>query len=100
MLNSKPRASVLRDSNLSICREWPTLVLALFTGLVLSSPVSAQSVTGTISGTVTDPNGAVVAGANITLANDQNRDKRDQITNDSGRFGFASVQPGVYTIKV
>jgi hypothetical protein len=100
MLNSKPRASLLGDSNLSICREWPTLVLALFTALVLSSPAAAQSVTGTISGTVTDPNGAVVAGANITLANDQNKDKRDQITNDSGRFGFASVQPGVYTIKV
>lgn len=99
MLISKRRASRLADSNARICREWSTLVLALLTATMLSSPAAGQTVTGTISGTVTDPNGAVVAGANITLVNDQTKDRRDQITNESGRFSLASVQPGVYTIK-
>jgi hypothetical protein len=42
----------------------------------------------------------VVAGANVTLINDQTNDKRDQPTNESGRFSFASVQPGVYSLRV
>src|SRR5439155_14242450 len=66
----------------------------------ISSPVFAQTVTGTISGTVTDPNGAVVAGANVALINDQTAEKRDQPTNESGRFSFASVQPGVYALRI
>src|SRR5205814_3354171 len=68
--------------------------------IIISSPGIGQSVTGNISGSVTDPNGAVVAGASVTLVNDQTKDKRDQVTNDSGRFNFVSVQPGVYTLKI
>src|SRR5438874_6597075 len=77
-----------------------SLVLGLWTAIIISSPVFAQTVTGTISGTVTDPNGAVVAGANVALINDQTYEKRDQVTNDAGRFDFASVQPGVYTLRI
>src|SRR5437762_4690140 len=80
-------------------RLLPTLLLVL-AWAVFSFPVMAQSVTGTISGVVTDPNGEVVAGANVTLQNDQTKDKRDQVTNDSGRFSFAAVQPGIYTLKI
>src|SRR5205814_7354756 len=68
--------------------------------IIISSPGIGQSVTGNISGSVTDPNGAVVAGASVTLVNDQTKDKRDQVTNDSGRFNFVSVQTGVYTLKI
>ena len=32
--------------------------------------------------------------------NDKTGDKRDQVTNEAGRFNFASVQPGAYTLKV
>src|SRR5258708_34485493 len=76
-----------------------SLLLGLCVATLLSSPVVAQTVTGTISGTVTDPNGALVAGATVTMINDQTNEKRDQVTNDSGRFNFASVQPGVYTLR-
>ena len=74
-------------------------LLLLFV-LVSVPAVSAQSVTGSISGTVTDPNGAVVPGAVLTLVSDQTKDKRDSVSNESGRFNFASIQPGVYTLKV
>ena len=67
---------------------------------LLPSTSAAQSVSGSISGTVTDPNGAVVAGAAVTLENDQTKDRRDQVSNESGRFSFAAVQPGVYTVKI
>src|SRR5262245_51522670 len=77
-----------------------SLLLGLCGAIFLSTPLAAQTVTGTISGTVTDQNGAVVAGASVTLVNDLTNEKRDQVTNDSGRFNFASVQPGTFTLKI
>src|SRR5882724_6004610 len=76
------------------------LLLAMCVTVCLSSNAFGQTITGAISGTVTDPNGANVPGATITLTNDQTHDQRDQSTNDAGRFSFASVKPGVYTLRV
>ena len=45
---------------------------ALLLIAVLSLTVSAQTFRGTILGTVTDPNGALVAGAKITVKNTHN----------------------------
>jgi len=90
-----------RSSSLSLRFGFPILlVLSMCTVFLVSSNVAGQTITGAISGTVTDPNGANVPGAIVTLTNDQTHDKRDQPTNDSGRFSFASVQPGVYTLRV
>src|SRR5437762_10163112 len=94
MFSLNPRPSFRPRSVLSI------LMLSLWVVIFVSSGAFAQTVTGTISGTVTDPNGAVVAGANVALINDQTYEKRNQPTNESGRFSFASVQPGVYTLKI
>src|SRR2546423_6549530 len=77
-----------------------TLLIASLTLVVLSTAAIAQSVTGTISGVVIDPNGAVVPNAAVTLINDQTKDKRDQPTNEAGRFNFPSLQPGVYTLRI
>src|SRR5438552_5141058 len=100
MFSLNQRASFRPRSVLSISRLLTILVLGLWAAIIISSPAFAQSVTGNISGSVTDPNGAVVAGASVTLVNDQTKDKRDQVTNDSGRFNFASVQPGVYMLRI
>ena len=100
MFNLKHRALLLSRYVAGHNHIWSRLVPVLFAAVLLSSPVVAQSVTGTISGTVIDPNGAVVAGANVSLLNKQTNDRRDQATNESGRFSFASVQPGVYDLKI
>src|SRR5437016_5859528 len=100
MFSLNQRASFRFRSVLSINCRLTSLVLGLWAAIIISSSAFAQSVTGNISGSVTDPNGAVVAGASVTLVNDQTKDKRDQVTNDSGRFNFASVQPGVYSLKI
>jgi hypothetical protein len=75
-------------------------VVVFGASLLLASTVFGQTITGAISGIVVDPNGANVPGATITLTNDQTNDKREQPTNESGLFRFASVQPGVYTLRV
>src|SRR5437867_4692133 len=62
--------------------------------------VSAQTVTGTISGTVVDASGQVVPGASVTLVNEGTGDTRSLATNESGGFTFTAIQPGTFTIKV
>jgi hypothetical protein len=34
------------------------------------------------------------------LEKDQTKDRRDQVSNEAGRFSFSAVQPGVYTIRI
>ncbi len=62
--------------------------------------VAAQTITGTINGTVVDSSQQVVAGANVTLLNERSTESRSTTTNDSGSFVFPAIQPGLYTIKV
>src|SRR5258708_23658678 len=60
----------------------------------------AQSIYGTITGTVYDPSGAVVANANVTLKNVASGDVRKGATNSDGYYSFSSVPTGSYTITV
>ena len=68
--------------------------------MVLAVPGFSQSITGTISGTVTDPAGGMIPGAAVTLVSEKDGTKRNVVTNDEGRFQFSTVQPGPYTIKI
>src|SRR6266849_4488721 len=80
--------------------HWSRLLLGLGVAILLGTAAVAQTVTGTISGIVTDTNGAAVPGAAVTLVGDLKGDARTLTTNDAGRFSFAAVQPGAYTIKI
>ena len=76
------------------------LLCGLLTIFCLSLPARAQTITGTISGTVTDAAGGAISGATVTIINEANAEARNATTNEEGRFNFASVQPGVYTVRV
>ena len=79
------------------------LALVVGVGLVLfanSKPTFAQGETGGVTGVVTDPQGGVVAGAEVTLTNLANNSKRTTTTNDSGRYVFASVGVGNYDVTI
>jgi hypothetical protein len=73
------------------------LTLAL---LGLSLTALGQTSRGTVSGTVTDPNGAVIAGANVTLTSVQTKLTRTTTTSDDGLYRFEAVDPGTYSINV
>ncbi|HKS09071.1 MAG TPA: carboxypeptidase regulatory-like domain-containing protein [Pyrinomonadaceae bacterium] len=75
-----------------------TAVLALTCWLSL--PVMGQSTTGTLTGLVTDPQGAIVSGATITLINSATRIELKSTSNDSGEFVFPQVPPGKYSLSV
>ena len=52
--------------------------------LCLSAAVSAQTVTGTLQGTVKDPNGAVVPGPTVLIRNVETGQERTLTTNEEG----------------
>jgi len=55
---------------------------------------------GTIIGSVTDPSGAVVVGAEVKLTDRSTGSYQVQPTNQAGRFTFSSIKPGIYDVQV
>src|SRR5580693_9218419 len=77
----------------------PRPALIFLAVLMLAASVSAQT-TGTITGTVQDPNGAVIPDAKITLKNVTSGDVRQSVSNGSGYFSIPNVIPGLYDLSV
>src|SRR5215467_14319218 len=75
-----------------------SIALLLFVVLI-AAQVFAQSSNATVSGTVSDSTGALIPGVTITATNTQTGIVDTVITNESGTYNFASLQPGVYTFK-
>lgn len=62
--------------------------------------ISAQSGVSSVTGVVTDSNGQVVVGANVTLVSTSQGTKRSIVSGSDGRYTFSAVQPGPYSIEV
>jgi hypothetical protein len=78
------------------------LLTALLLLLLALSPAAliGQSDLSSVSGTITDPSGALVANAAVTLANEATGATRAATTNRSGFYTIPAVSPGRYTITV
>jgi hypothetical protein len=74
--------------------------LAVLLCLYLPVSMSAQSGQADVQGIVSDPSGAMVTGALVTLTNTDSGDKRTVKTADDGRYSFPTVPPGHYSITV
>ena len=72
-----------------------TLLLLGFT-----STTFAQDVTARIDGQVTDPAGAVVTQATVTLTNTRTGEVRTVQSDDNGSYTFTLIQPGIYDLSV
>ncbi len=68
--------------------------------ICLSGTAIAQSGTSGVRGTVTDQNGATVAGATVRLSNPANGFNRSATTADDGTFNFPGIPPSTYMIEV
>lgn len=60
--------------------------------------VQAQLTRGYMSGTVTDPSGAVIAGARVTVTNKATNIQQESSTNELGVYRFVAVEPGIYAV--
>ena len=61
---------------------------------------SAQTITGTISGTVADDSGAVIPGVEVVLLNERTGEQRKTTSYAGGDFTFPAIPPGTYTVKI
>jgi hypothetical protein len=77
-----------------------TLLSAYLFVCFASINAHAQSIFGTITGTVSDPTGAVVPNAKVTLTNKTSGDVRRSVTNSDGYFSYSSVPAGQYDMLV
>ena len=68
--------------------------------LLLAGDVSAQTVTGSMSGTVVDATGQVIPGADVMVVHETSAGERRTVTNEAGDFNFPGLTPGPYTIRV
>jgi len=90
-----------RQQRLSMARWFPSLLVAICVVLVATSEIFAQGSRGTISGEVTDPQGAVIAGATVKLIKaDTKQEIRTTTTNDSGVYQFLEIEPGTYEVII
>ncbi len=74
------------------------LLIAVF---MLSAFVNVfgQEFRGTITGSVTDPNGAVIAGATVTVKNTGTNVTNTVVTNDEGQYTVPFLLPGKYSVS-
>jgi hypothetical protein len=82
-------------------RRWMCAAATALALCAMAATASAQITTGTISGTVKDPQGGVIPGAAVTLTSDTRGTKLpDVFTNEAGEFTFINVPPDTYTVQV
>src|ERR1700730_12447013 len=81
--------------------KWKALTpLLLFCACLFLNPrsVPGQNTTGTITGRLTDPTGAVIAGAKVTVRNLGTGEARTLTTGASGDFTATLLLPGRYSL--
>src|SRR5438128_4263278 len=79
---------------MSVHRFWLVLCLVLF-GMI---PAMAQTF-GEVTGRVTDPSGAVIPGASVTLTNLNTNAIRTVVTTEAGAYTLPSIPPGFYRVR-
>jgi hypothetical protein len=80
--------------------KWAKLLLLFSFVALLVITVAAQNAnTGTLFGIVSDPSGAVIPTATVTLHDVATGQERSATSNEVGRYNFASVAPGNYLVK-
>jgi hypothetical protein len=80
----------------ALCAAFLSLTWLVYSGGILR----AQQVFGSIFGTVTDPTGAAVNGAQVTITEVNKGTKSIVTTNESGNFSKGQLIPGTYQVSV
>ncbi len=73
----------------------------LAAGSMVSTQVFAQTtISGDISGSVTDPTGALIGGAKVTVVSTDKGVTQTVTTNAAGTFRISLLKPGLYTVTI
>jgi hypothetical protein len=77
-----------------------TAILAVAVSLLLVNLALAQVITSTLYGTVTDPSGAAIPGATVTVTNEETGASATTAAGATGEFTAGSLQPGRYSVQI
>ncbi len=66
---------------------------------LLPTPVAAQAIYGTVTGTVTDDSGAGVPGATVALVNEDTGLRLEGVSDEAGTYTVRNVTAGPYTLR-
>jgi hypothetical protein len=80
--------------------SWCLRFVAVLLVMLMAVGVAHAGTTASISGTVTDPSGAAIAGATVTATNVETGVAATQQTNAQGFYSFQSLPLGKYTVDV
>src|SRR6266446_4592469 len=77
-----------------------TVLVSVFFALNPAAIRAQTASSGSVTGQVSDPQGAIVPGADVTLTDSATRSALTTTTNDAGRYNFPVVNPGIYDLVV
>ena len=83
-----------------ICKSSSSFLVLLIVVLTAVPAMFGQAYFGTVSGELTDATSAVVTGAKVILTDQEKGFSFQTISDDSGRYLFRSIPPGVYVVTV
>src|SRR5581483_1251159 len=78
----------------------PLLCAVILLPIITALPCRAQEARATLSGTITDPSGSAVVGAQIRITNNDTAITMSTQSNDVGQYHLLFVNPGTYRVNV
>ena len=75
-------------------------LIAIITAFLAIGAAAQSLVSGDVTGVVSDPSGAVIPSATVTLKNNGTGQTQNATTNQSGIYRFSLLTPGQYTVTV
>ena len=83
-----------------LCRSISMFLVAIALCACCQTAFAQMRIVGVISGVVTDPSGATVPNAKVTLKDEVNGTKKETVTNNSGQFLFPDLPFGSFEVTV
>ncbi len=81
-------------------KRLPSAFFLCLVAMSLLLPAARAQFRGSLGGTVTDPQGALVPGATVTLTNTETNEKQVSTTNDDGIYNFGALPPARFSVTV
>src|SRR5262249_10644040 len=75
-------------------------MISVFVGLLFAAQAIVSAAGGSIAGTVRDPNGSNVVGAQVTVTNTTTNESSSPNTDNTGRYKIDNLAPGSYLVTV
>lgn len=92
-------STILNLLHYQLPSRWQPLLISVV-ALALGSSAFAQSITGDLVVTVSDPSGASVVGANLTLTQVDTGIQKQSVSNSNGIAVYGNLKPGEYKLQV